>query len=951
MPPLRPLLLLLSAVAIARAGNPEYSRRIWRTDDGLPQNKIQVISQTADGFLWIGTAGGLVRFDGVHFVVFDRANTPAFRDDSILSLMPGRDGELWIGTEGGGLVRLERGVFTTFGQEQGITNRFVRTLLWDRSGTLWVGTDRGFFRKNGLRFDRLDNREGVPIFAARCLAEDRNGQIWLGTSVGVYRVENGSPRPAGSAFAALGISILAIQPDRDGSMWFGGDSGLWHVERGLPVLVNRVAVRALRIDSAGSLWAGTAGHGLIRQQGGKPGDLPDNSVGAVFEDRESNLWVGTDDGLVRFTRGALTTFTTRDGLADDNVATVYEDRAGTLWIATAAGEIYRREGNRLVRFGAPGLNAVSIYMERGGAYWFGTMVDGALRRSTDGRNRIFSMAVGMRSNSIRQFLEASDGMLWMATGSGLTRWDGHSIRTFYLEDGLSYGGIHVLAEDAGGDLLVGTDGGINRVRAGHFIKDAAFAKLGDERVWSILPMNDGTLWLGTRGDGVYRIHDGVIRHLTTRDGLLSNSVFQILNDQQGRLWFSTPAGIFSADRKELDAGGPLSIVPYGAGDGLDSTQMNGGFQTAGCRTRNGELWFPSAKGAVRVDPGQTNLSPASPVLIDNARLDDKPLPLAATAIVPAGSGKLEIDFTSCALRSPDRVTFEYRMEGLESEWIVSPHTRSAVYAKLPPGTHVFHVRARDGAFPGKTTEATMSFIWEPQFWETAWFRLAVFASAGLLAWVGSRVYARQTQARYALVLAERTRVAREMHDTLLQGCVGVSTLLEAASAIPASQQTLLDHARSQIRLTIDEARDALWDLRNPKMDGEFSEVLGALAEHISRDSGVPVVTEIAGRAPPLDPHVARTLLLVAREAIRNAIAHASPAHVAVRVEFLPDTVRLQVVDDGIGFAPDALAEGGHFGIVGMRERVAQLDGDCSIESALGAGTTVRAVIRLRQSAG
>ncbi len=962
MPPVRAASLLFAALAAAGAAVPEYSQRIWRTEDGLPQNKIQAISQTPDGFLWIGTSGGLVRFDGVRFSVFDRANTPAFHDDSILSLLPGRSGALWIGTEGGGLVLLQHKTFTSFGVENGIANGFVRNLYEDRSGTLWVGTDRGFFRRDGSRFERLDGRGGIPIFAVRSMAQDRDGVLWVGSSAGTYKVEANRPISAGPAFHPLGINITSIRSGPRGDLWFAGDTGIWQLpqDRSVPESVERINTRALSFDRAGNLWAATVGRGLLRIHDGQtttwraPRGLPDNTVSAVFEDREGNLWAGTEDGLVRYTHTAVDTLTTRDGLSDDNVATVYQDRNGTLWIATATGELYRREGDRLTPFPLPLAAARSVYLDRAGAFWFGSLNEGAMQYSA-GRTRSLSMADGLRSNLIRQFLQTSDGMLWIATGSGLSRWDGHALRTFYLEDGLAYGGVRVLAEDRNGDLLVGTDGGMNRVRAGVFLRDSAFRQLGNERVWSILPSADGTLWLGTRGDGLYRIRNGSVTHLTVRDGLLSNSIYQILDDTRGRLWFSTPAGIFSAGRTEMETvasgrPGPIAIVPYGASDGLDSTQMNGGVQTAGCRTTEGDLWFPSVKGAVRIDPRQMHPVPAPPVLIESARLNDRLLPLSAPLVIPPGGGKLEIDYTSCELHSPDRVTFQYRLDNVDHEWISAPHRRSAVYANLSPGRYLFRVQARDGAFPGTQSEASLAFTWKPRFWETFWFRCLAAAVFVLLGWAGFQLYARQTRARYSLVLAERTRVAREMHDTLLQGCVGVSTLLEAASTLPAAQGELLDHARSQIRLTIDEARDALWDLRNSKPDPEFAASVRSFAQQTSHDSGIPVTTEFTGSTAPLDPHLSRTLLLVAREAIRNAIAHAKPSGITVRVAFERAAVSLEVSDNGIGFQPDAAPQNGHFGIVGMRERVEQVGGELELRSSPGCGATVRVVVPLRQSA-
>jgi two-component sensor histidine kinase len=354
------------------------------------------------------------------------------------------------------------------------------------------------------------------------------------------------------------------------------------------------------------------------------------------------------------------------------------------------------------------------------------------------------------------------------------------------------------------------------------------------------------------------------------------------------------------------------------------------------------------KGAVKIDPAQSGFVAAPAVLIESLKRDGNTQALGSDIVIPAGRGKLEIDYTSCALRSPDRVTFRYKLEGFDNDWISAPKRRSAVYANLPPGRYRFRVFARDGAFPESLSEASLPFRWLPFFWETLWFRISAAIVLGLLIWISFFLYSRQTRARYSLVLAERTRLAREMHDTVLQGCVGVSTLLEAASMIPQSQSELIQHARSQIRLTIDEAREALWDLRNPALDRDFTGLLRSFAQGISKASGIPVRAEITGEPATVDEHVVRSLLLVAREAIRNAVAHAAPAQVIVKLDFKPGAVTLEVSDDGHGFVPESAERDGHYGILGMRERAEQLGGTFHVESAPGHGTTVRAVVPLHE---
>jgi signal transduction histidine kinase len=584
--------------------------------------------------------------------------------------------------------------------------------------------------------------------------------------------------------------------------------------------------------------------------------------------------------------------------------------------------------------------------------WIGTVAQGMFRLDHldhGGSVRNFSMANGMRSNGIRQILQDAGGVIWAATGSGLTRWDGTTLHTYYLEDGLSYGGVRSLAIDRNGDLLVGTDGGLDRVRNGKFIHDNAFAQLGFERIWAILPEANGALWLGTRGNGLVRIRDGKITRLTTRDGLLSNSIYQILDDGHGRLWMSTPAGIFSTSRRELDAvadgrTGPIAMVPYGSGEGMESSQMNGGIQSAGCIAASGDIWFPSVKGAVRIDPKELHLEPAAPVLIESFQIGDESMPISSHMQIPPGDEKVEIAYTSPTLRSPDRITYKYRLEGFDKQWLAAPKRRTASYTNLPPGRYTFQVMARDGAAPDHVTEASLAFTWEPFFYQTRWFLFLCIAAVALLVLLGLRIFAAQTKQRYALVLAERTRVAREMHDTVIQGCVGVSTLLEAASTLPATAgaraRELHDRARRQIRDTINEAREAVWDLRHESFDKGMADTLRDFARQISAAEGIPVRTDITGTPAPLDTAAGRNLLLVAREAIRNAVLHARPHQVVVKLAFEPAEVRLEVCDDGAGFTPEIPRENGHYGIVGMRERVEQMGGAFKLQSSPGQGTTV-----------
>jgi ligand-binding sensor domain-containing protein/signal transduction histidine kinase len=905
----------------------------------------------------------LVRFDGLRFFVFDRTNTPAFRDDSILALCPSRDGSLWIGTEGGRLLRFRKGKFEVFGPDQGLTNPFVRALYEDAVGTLWIGSDRGFFRLKDGRIDRLDGKNDIPVAAIRGFSGDRWGRVWVAADIGLLEVDHGEVH----RFAPQ-MPLRAVHQAIDDRLWLLSPTGVQTVENGrlIPAPFGNMNPLTISEDREGGLWIGTEGQGLFRAGASglaslqDSGWLPDNTVSAVFEDRESNLWVGTGDGLLRLSRISVETIGRSDGLADDDVTTVSESRSGGLWLVTITGQVYQYRQGRVIPFHFPetaqGKQYRLVYEDSKGAVWLGTGNEGIIRL-TNGTATSFSTRDGLRSNMIRQFLEDRRGDLWIALGSGLSRWDGRRFQNYYLDDGLRYGSVRVMLEDHGGDLVVGTDGGLNRIHDGKIVADALFAQLDGERIWALHEDRGGSLWVGTRGGGLFRIANGKIVRITKRDGLLSNAIFQLLEDGGGRLWFSGPAGVFAVPLEELERvadghPGPLEVLPYGTADGLESMQMNGGFGLPGCLDRQGNLWFPGVKGAVRLDPNHTRITHPSPVLIESITADEKPLPLTGSITIPPGRGKLRIDFTAASLLSPERIAFRYKLEGFDPEWSAPSGERFAHYTNLPPGQYRFLVTATNRMAPTERSEASLTFVWLPLFYRTPWFYGAVALAFALFAAAGLRIYANRTKARYAVLFAERTRLAREMHDTVIQGCVGISTLLEAASSLQdiAADRTrsLLEQARIQARMTLDEARQAIWDLRQTHLESDISGTLLNFAHQLSSEKGVPIDVRLTGDPQPVGERTLRGILLVAREAIRNAASHAAPSHIRIGLTFQSSEALLEVVDDGHGFVParDPEEYNGHYGILGMKERVEQLGGSFVLESSPGAGTTVLARLPL-----
>jgi signal transduction histidine kinase/ligand-binding sensor domain-containing protein len=956
------LLLVPSLDAGTQRALPDgYTRRVWQTQDGLPENTVQAFAQTPDHYLWIGTSGGLVRFDGARFVAFERGNTPAIHENSIFCLTVAHDGSLWAGTDGGGLVRYSNGVFRTYGAEDGLTNGFLRAVYEDREGRLWAGTDDGLFQLAGERFVRVDGTEKIPALAVHDIRQDHEGGLWVGGSR-LIRILGGESKEYALEGYPSATRVKSILETSDGAVWVGTVSGLQRSRGSLDnARFNRISdidstVRVLRKDRDGTLWIGSIGGGLVRFRDGRftrmtmPDNPPGSTVLGLFEDSEQNIWVGMQTGMLRLSRTAMTTFPLPD-VQNADFGTVYADVDGSLWVAST--DLYRinprRDSSELIAAPEAGVRVRNVLRDRTGALWIGTDGHGAFR--SRGSQKIhYTTHNGLTNDFVRAFLESRDASVWIATDEGLNRWRDGVVTNYRMSDGLCYFSIRALLEDQSGGIWIGTDRGVSHWKDGAFAQDPVVQHLSTEKVWAIHEDSDGGLWFGTRGAGLFRWRGGVLTAFGTDQGLASNSIYQILEDAHETLWMSGPAGISSVSRRELDKLAEHSelhpaVTLYGLSDGVEATQMHGGTQPAGALTTSGELWFPSNRGPVRVLPDQTRLGGLPQVAIEKVLVDGREMPNTGALVVPPGEGRLQIDYSAIRLRSQERIRFRYKLEGFDEEWVAALNRRVAYYTNLPPGQYRFRVQAFEMNMPERVAEASLPFAWRAHFYRTWWFFALCLGAALTIVFAAYRLRLRQVHARFEGMLEERNRIAREMHDTVIQGCASASALLEAVVSMEAeasgTRRELLDSARSQIASTVNEARLAIWNLRKDESTSpQIEQLLENMAQQISHVSHVPVHCETSGSPPSLDRAVEYVVLMVAREAVYNAVHHAQPTQVRIRVFFEPDKLRLEVVDDGCGFdLEEVLAtQTAHFGLVGMRERVEHLGGHFEVNSSAGRGT-------------
>ena len=766
----------------------QYRAETWGLEEGLPQMSVEVIRQTRDGYLWLGTQEGLARFDGVRFQVVDRHNVAELRSNLFTSLAEDAAGTLWAGTTAGLLSLDGAGGHRLLTTVDGLGSNEIQALLADAAGNLWVGhLDGGLSQlRDGKVVAVYQAAEGLPPGHVWDLATTSDGSLWIATSDGLGRWQDGRLSTLTTADGLPDNLVSALCAGGDGSLWIGTGGGLAQWRGGVITAVPGIGdsgavIQSLVEDHDGNLWVGTTGTGLMRRTArGEIATLhaADGVVGglirAVYEDREGGLWVGSGGrGLARLMDGAFTTYTRREGLSRDQVLAVLEDHRGSLWVGLLGGGLNRIRAGQVTAFTrADGLASDTVWAlaeDRHGDLWLGTYGSG-LQRWHDGRFTTYSLAGGAASNFVRAILEDREGTLWVGTGNSLQRLRGGVLEP--AGGGLGEVGIYSLHQDHAGDLWVGTDGkGLVRYRDGVATYFTRGEGLGADSVYSFHEDERGVLWIGTEGGGLGRYQDGALVAITARDGLFDDTAYQILDDGLGFLWMSCNRGIYRVSRAELDgvADGSLSAVRsqvFGTADGLASREANGGSQPAGWRGRDGRLWFPTTAGLSSLDPAHlAAVTPLVPsVIVETVHSDGQLLTGSGRLQVPAGTRKLEIDYTAPSFVRPEGIRFRYFLEGFDSGWTDAGSRRTAIYTGVGPGRYRFRVIARRHDSGWSSEEAGVEVQVAPSWWQTWWFRSGALLSFGLVLGAAHQLRTRTIQRRAARLehtVARRTAELKE----------------------------------------------------------------------------------------------------------------------------------------------------------------------------------------------
>ena len=962
--------VLLAAVGAAatqaqEAGFQGYTKHLWEARDGLPDQTAQAFAQTQDGSLWIGTKGGLLRFDGARFTNYDREVAPAALERGVNCLLASRDGSLWIGTEGGGLIRYKDGLFRAYPSGNRQTNEFIRAIFEDRNGSIWVGADQGLFRVTGSSIARIDSRHGTPAIFVRAFAQDKQGHVWVGGTTLLefagklflreYSLPGGPSRNL----------ITSMRSAHDGTIWVGTLSGVFRLLPSgtlsrLPGISAEVSVMEETLD--GTLWVGTIGQGLFYRRQQRffhvaSANLPSRTVNTVFEDREENVWLGTQTGVIRLSKTPVSIVPFPGG-ADSEFETLSNDARGDVWVAASTHLFQIRDGvaKSFTIPGLPGLRVRTLLRDRRGGLWIGTDGAGLLHISANHVER-FNVGHGLINDFVRAILLSKDGSVWVGTDGGVTHLGAKHSQDYNMDNGLAYFSVTALFEEHNGDIWVGTSRGLSHISKGRIVHDAVTRELQQEQLWSICQDASGEIWFGT-SDGLYGFKTGRLVHLTTVQGLASNTIYEILDDSRGNIWLGSPNSISRLRRSDLDSfqsGSRVALTFYEDSSDLDSAELYSGLQPEGAVSSNGDVWFPSNKGALHIAADRIVPAASSPIRIEEVVAEGQLLPLDREIVLRPGNARLEISYDVIHLGSQEAFRYRYKMEGLES-WNEVFNRRTAYYTHLPPGKYRFRVQAFEVGNAVAVSEASIVIEQKPHLYATPWFLACSLLALIGLGFLVYRVRLRQMRERFHAVSEERARMAREMHDTVIQGCVGVSTLLEAALGVESAEeplrQQLLNYATDQIRVTIESAREAVWDLRSASAtEVDPGSFCVELARQFQSDSGIPIRCRVTGDSFKLGNIATHELMMTVREALANAVAHANPKSISVDVCFAIRDLSIEVRDDGCGFDPSAdLPRTGHYGILGMQERVGLLRGSLQIQSELGHGTKVRITVPRRQPA-
>jgi len=792
--------------------------RKWQVQQGLPQATIFAIRQTADGYLWLGTQTGLFRFDGVRFSGVRGSKEARNENLWVQALCEDAEHDLWIATDGAGLLRLADSEITQYRQADGLPSDNVRCLALDRRGNLWIGAEGGLAKFAQGRFSAVSLASEILSNDVRAICEASDGTIWIGGEGNRLAAFNGAELrwqalDSVDASAAVG----ALLASADGALWIGTTAGLVRLKDGQERCFTRADgladdwVNCLAEGRDGGLWVGTK-DGFSRVLNGEiesfraQDGLSQSTVYTLCEDHEGSLWAGTKHGLNQFVDRRTIPFTASEGLPSNNTGPVFQDRAGTLWVGTLDAGLARFDGRQfsIAATSAKGLGGnrvLSLADGDEGDVWIGT--DRGLSRLRAGRvAETLTVEQGLPSNVIHSLCRDRRGILWAGTSAGLAEFRDGRFAASGAADAELLGPVLALAEGRGGSLLAAIEGaGVFRVRDGQFhALDGAGGGL--QNAAALYQDEDGLLWIGSRGSGLYLVDGEKTHRFAVKDGLYDDEIFGIVADGDDRLWMACSKGIFFVSRGELRkfaAGDPRGVTstPFSPTDALRTIECQEGVQPGIWKMQDGRIWFSTVRGLIVIDPRRLERAlPPPPVVVEEVKVNGQRQRPAEIGKLPPGRTNLDFRYTALSFASPTRIEFRYRLEGFDKDWVEAGSRREAFYTNLPPGDYRFRAAARTAAGAWSEAPNPLAFALEPHFYQTRGFLPLLVFLLGLAAWGAYRIRMRRIQVEWRAVLAERGRIARGR----ARGLAHSTSAKWTVKGIPISSASLPLAAKASLRV-------------------------------------------------------------------------------------------------------------------------------------------------------